>query len=457
MKNFLNKLFTKDTVEKSGIGAAINRAYDGCDVYSFSNATYAGSYYATVSALYTGISSIADAAADYEFMLVDETSLDAIVNEEQNEFVALVNNPNPYESKEKFLKKLISNYKLEGEAFLYVEKGDMSGKVVKMVNLVNSYVTRSGDLTNDGFPTSYKVSDYQAGEYRISINPTEGIVRYVNILDPNKWLIPINDYAPGGELYCPVSAIDAITSELMQFVQGNTHNNSLLKNGTAIGTVFNYEGELTEEQFKRVNRQLRNGFQGAVNAGRPIVSEGKLKSIQNVTMTNRDMEYRELREMNEKAVYKALKLPLSLYMDRSMTFDNVRQGRELLHEQATIPAMNFILGEISRVLLPEGQRLIVNEFEIPALRSKRLVQANETAKGGYLTINEVRAATGYAPIAGGDVLINGQQISTTLEDGNDDPVQAAEKARIATLVKNGVSHEKAEEIVNQTRRNCSCC
>ena len=445
-------------VTKSGIGS-YDRAYGYNNLFTYNNSTFSSAYYSTVSALYTGVSSIADAACDYEFIVVDEKTLDPIEGEEQN-LLSIMNNPNPYENKEKFIKKLVSNFVLEGEAYIYVEFGSLTGNVIKMINVNNHYVTRDGDLNLDGFPVAYQVTEYHEGEYRYTNNPSDNIVRYIHATEPNKMLIVVSDYTPNGEHYYPVSAINAVTSELMQFVQGNTHNNSLLRNGTAIGSVFNYEGELTEEQFERVQNQLRDGFQGAVNAGRPVITEGNLKNIQNITMTNRDMEYKELREQNEKAVYKALKLPLALYMDGSMTFDNMRQARELIHEQATIPPMNYILGEISRTLLPEGQRLIVNEFEIAALRSKRLAQASEIVSGGYLTINEVRRTAGYQPVAGGDILMTSTQPSNSslaTEEPTEDTGNEVQQSRIDLMTKNGVAKEDAERIVNQARPNCHCC
>ena len=85
----------------------------------------------------------------------------------------------------------------------------------------------------------------------------------------------------------------------------------------------------------------------------------------------------------------------------------MREARLALWEQTIVPLIRQTAAELNNWLAPwYGEDLVLGHDldEAPALALRRERTWQKLARADFLTINEKRAAVGYGPIPGGDVL-----------------------------------------------------
>ncbi len=70
------------------------------------------------------------------------------------------------------------------------------------------------------------------------------------------------------------------------------------------------DGHLSGEQYERLKAELETGFQGATNAGRPLLLEGGL-DWKSMSLSPKDMDFIEARHVAAREIALALGVPPS--------------------------------------------------------------------------------------------------------------------------------------------------
>lgn len=99
---------------------------------------------------------------------------------------------------------------------------------------------------------------------------------------------PVNDHYGLSPIEAAAAAIDLHNT-------AQRWNKALLDNSARPSGALVYtarDGNLTPEQYDRLKRELENGFQGALNAGRPLLLEGGL-DWKSMSLTPKDMDFIE--------------------------------------------------------------------------------------------------------------------------------------------------------------------
>jgi phage portal protein BeeE len=92
------------------------------------------------------------------------------------------------------------------------------------------------------------------------------------------------------------------------------------------------------------------------------------------------------------------------------TYSNYQEANRVFWRQTVLPLANRIATALTQWLAPSfgaGLVLAPDIDRIEALSPDRAALWDRVSKAPFLTVNEMRAATGYGALAGGDTLPGG--------------------------------------------------
>jgi HK97 family phage portal protein len=216
---------------------------------------------------------------------------------------------------------------------------------------------------------------------------------------------PLDDYYGLSPLEPALNAIDVHN-------EGAAWTKSLLDNAARPSGALIYKGpdgapNLTDDQFTRLKTELENGYQGALNAGRPMVLEGGLE-WQSMSHSPADLDFANTRDVAAREIALSFGVPpMLLGIPGDNTYSNYAQANLALWRQTVLPLVPRTCAQLTRWLQPkfgEALRIGYDIDEIPALAEAREATWEKLTAASFLTLNEKRAAAGYGPVEGGDVL-----------------------------------------------------
>ncbi|HEU4550992.1 MAG TPA: phage portal protein [Rhizomicrobium sp.] len=216
---------------------------------------------------------------------------------------------------------------------------------------------------------------------------------------------PLDDHYGLSPLQVAGAAIDVHN-------QGAAWTKALLDNAARPSGALIYRGPdgapgLSDEQFTRLKRELEDAYQGASNAGRPMVLEGGL-DWKAMGYTPSDMDFAETRSVAAREIALAFGVPpMLLGIPGDNTYANYAEANLNFWRQTVLPQVARTAAALTRWLCPrfgEGLRVGYDADAVEALGEARQALWEKLSGASFLTINEKRAAAGYSPVEGGDVL-----------------------------------------------------
>ncbi len=165
----------------------------------------------------------------------------------------------------------------------------------------------------------------------------------------------------------------------------------------------NQDGNLSQEQFERLKSELENNFQGSQNAGRPLLLEGGL-DWKSMSLSPRDMDFIDAKHIAAREIALAFGVPpMLLGIPGDNTYANYAEANRTLWRQTILPLVNRSLKHLATWLSPLYEQELyirVDLDQIEALSCEREILWDRVQNADFLTINEKRAAVGYAPLEG---------------------------------------------------------
>ena len=250
-------------------------------------------------------------------------------------------------------------------------------------------------VDSDGWPEAY---EYTVSTQR-SILRGEAVPGVAKVLHL-KLFHPANDHYGLSPLEAAATAIDAHNT-------ASRWNKALLDNAARPSGALIYQtgGHLTAEQFNRLKGELEENFQGACNAGRPLLLEGGL-DWKSMGLTPRDMDFMEAKNGAAREIALALGVPpMLLGIPGDNTYANYQEANRTFWRQTVLPLVTRTARMLSAWLQPawgDGTELRPDIDAIEALNSEREALWMRLEKVNFLSLNEKRAATGYGPVEQGD-------------------------------------------------------
>lgn len=292
-------------------------------------------YYKAIAPLATAINMISDECAAIDLALQDASNGEFIYDHPINKFLF---NPNPDTTYNEFLKTLTAFYTLTGNAYIQITAKSPVSEPFEMYCINPQFIKITGDIIAETY--TYTSANYTVEFHR---KETPKSIRYFN-KDGTSELIHIKNFNPdiGSTIYTGISPLNAIWYELEQYANQSIHNLSLLNNSARPSGILVSKDALSDDSRQRLVAQLNNNNMGASNAGRPMLVDGADIGWQQTSMTNKDMDFLELRREITKMIYSALKIPLPLVSAETMTMNNYIQAQLSLYDNVVLPLMRKV-------------------------------------------------------------------------------------------------------------------
>ncbi|HWA20003.1 MAG TPA: phage portal protein [Devosia sp.] len=177
-------------------------------------------------------------------------------------------------------------------------------------------------------------------------------------------------------------------------------NKALLDNAARPSGALVYSagvGNLTDEQFTRLKEELEAGFQGAANAGRPMVLEGGL-DWKSIGISPRDMDFIEAKHSAAREIALAFGVPpMLLGIPGDNTYSNLAEANRALWRHTIVPLVMRVMDDLSFWLAPGfgGRVRIEAEFDtVEALAEDRAALWARVGGAAFLSDEEKRRLVG---------------------------------------------------------------
>ena len=328
-------------------------------------------------------SGIMDSSSIHKASLLQKN---ALVELHDTDLHKLLERPNPSQSYNSWLTELIAFGKLTGNRYIYgigPETGAMVGKYSELYVMPSQIM----EIVSGGImqPVS---------KYKIEYNGTYEI--------PAEEICHIKDFNPyydgtGSHLYgqSPLRAGLRTLTTNNEAVQTGV---KYLQNQTARGVLMSEEGDLNEVQAQQLKDKFRTQFQGADNAGDVIITPKKLSWV-NFGLNASDVSLIEQYNASIKDLCNIYNVPVQLLNNTdSSSYNNMKEAKKALYQNAVIPELVKIKDELNRWLAPKyGDKLCIEyDFSvIPELQEETDKVVDQLSKAWWITPNEKRSAMNY--------------------------------------------------------------
>lgn len=319
---------------------------------------------------------------------------DGAQEKEAHPLAALLARPNPRQDGAALLETLYAHLLLAGNA--YIEAVTLGEAVHELYALRPDRIKLIPGA--DGWAEAY---DYSVAGRTVRFDQHAAPVPPILHLT---FFHPLDDHYGLAPLEAAAVAVDTHNAAARW-------NKALLDNSARPSGALVYAGPegavLSENQFERLKRELENTYEGAANAGRPLLLEGGLE-WKAMALSPKDMDFLEAKHAAAREIALAFGVPpMLLGIPGDNTFSNYQEANRSFVRQTVLPLATRVGNALAQWLSPqfgEGVRLVIDTDRIDALSPDRTALWDRVTRAPFLTLNEKREAVGYAPIDGGDRL-----------------------------------------------------
>ena len=310
----------------------------------------------------------------------------ALVELHDTDLHKLLERPNPAQSYNSWITELIAFGKLTGNRYIYgigPDNGPNEGKFTELYVMPSQVM----EIVSGGImePVS---------KYKLEYNGT----KYIDASD----ICHIKDFNPyydgtGTHLYgqSPLRAgLRSLTTNNEAVQTGVKY----LQNQTARGVLMSDEGDLNQVQAQQLKDTFRRQHQGSENAGDVIITPKKLSWL-NFGLNAVDVSLIEQFNASQKDLCNIYNVPVQLLNNTdSSSYNNMKEAKKALYQNAVIPELLKIQDELNRWLAPKYGENICIEFDfsaIPELQEETDKVVDQLSKAWWITPNEKRTAMNY--------------------------------------------------------------
>jgi len=347
--------------------------------------------YAKNAIVHRAVRLIAESVGGISFVLYDGAA-----ELSEHPLLDLIRRPNPRQDGAAFLESIASHLLLSGNA--YIEAVALQGKGVAQVREL--YALRPDRMKvvpgPNGWPAAY---DYTVAAQTVRFEQSAPLPPILQLTLFN----PVDDYYGLSPLEAAAIAVDTHNAAA-------SWNKALLDNAARPSGALVYGGGdgamLSSGQFERLKKELSDQYQGAANAGRPLVLEGGL-DWKAMSLSPKDMDFLEAKHSAAREIALAFGVPpMLLAIPGDNTYSNYQEANRVFWRQSVLPLAGRIGCALAQWLAPAfgpGLMLAVDTDRIEALSPDRAALWERVSTANFLTVNEKRAAVGYGAVQGGDV------------------------------------------------------
>jgi HK97 family phage portal protein len=299
--------------------------------------------------------------------------------------VALMATPNPRQAAAEFMEALYLQLTLSGNA--YIECVALDGKPREL------YVLRADRMRvvpgPDGWPEAYEYTVH-GRTIRYQVSDEHSPILHLTLNNP------VDDHYG-------LSAMEAASTAIDIHNEASRWNKALLDNAARPSGALVYAANganMTDDQFERLRRELEEGFQGATNAGRPLLLEGGL-DWKPLSLTPKDMDFIELKNAAARDIALAFGVPpLVLGISGDNTHANYAEANRVFWRHCVSPLVKKTAQSIGTWLTRHyGQSLALtpNFDAVDAMNETREPLWRSITAATFLSDDEKRAELGFPP------------------------------------------------------------
>lgn len=340
------------------------------------------------------VSLIASTGAGIPVLLYDQNGAEV----DRHALLDLLVSPNPLQERVTFFEKILSDLLIAGNAYVEAVSPLKGGRPRELYTLrPDRMKVIPGPY---GLPQGYEYT-LNGQTTRWSANPLTGDSAILHI----KLFHPLDDWYGMSPLEAALLSVD-------QHNAAGAWNQSLLSHGARPSGALVFapkEGpaSLSDEQVRRLREEMDRLYEGAPNAGRPLVLEGGLE-WREMSLSPKDMDWIAGKEAAARDIAMAFGVPAQLIgLPDAQSYANMAEARVAFYEETVLPLINRVLAQLDGWLTPQfdpSLSLDLDQDQISALTGRRDVLWSKVGSADFLTINEKREALGYGPIEGGETL-----------------------------------------------------
>jgi HK97 family phage portal protein len=300
----------------------------------------------------------------------------------EHPLLTLLERPNRRQAGGELLEAVYAYLQTAGNA--YLRAGIVGGEVRELYCLRPDRVRVM--LGRDGWPSGY---GYTVGgrtvELRLDAAPVADVLHMA-------LFHPLDDHYGLAPLEAAQQSLDIHNAAA-------DWNKALLDNAARPSGALVYSagaGTLTEMQFKRLKEELETGFQGAANAGRPMVLEGGL-DWKAMALSPQEMDFVELKHTAAREIALAFGVPpMLLGIPGDNTYSNLAEANRALWRQTIVPLVRRVADDLSFWLAPAfgGATLVADLEGVEALAEDRAALWARVGGAEFLSEAEKRAMLG---------------------------------------------------------------
>jgi HK97 family phage portal protein len=331
---------------------------------------------------YRSVRMIAEAAASVPWLLFEGDAERA-----DHPLLDLLRRPNPAQAGRELMESFYGHLETAGNGYL---EAVALGDELRELHALRPDRMKAVAGPN-GWPEAY---EYSANGSSIRFDQERGVPPILHM----RLFNPIDDYYGLSPLEAAAKSIDIHNA-------ASAWNKAVLDNAARpSGALVFKAGEsanLTNEQHARLKEELESSFQGAANAGRPMVLEGGLDWKQ-MSLTPKDMEFIETKHAAAREIALAFRVPpMLLGIPGDNTFANYAEANRTFWRQTVLPLVQRTCEALTNWLGPaygKDARLTFDGDAIEALSTEREALWARVGGADFITADEKRAAVGYAPL-----------------------------------------------------------
>lgn len=331
---------------------------------------------------YRAVRLIGECAASLPLVLMDGR-----VEMETHPLLDLMRRPNPRLTGSGLMEAICSHLLVAGNA--YVEAVAVDGAIREL------HVLRPDRMRvvpgPDGWPEAF---DYTLAGSSVRISqdtlvPGRDVPAVLHLAAFN----PLDDHYGFAPLEAAGQALDLHNA-------ASAWNKALIDNAArpSGALVYGGSGALSDEQFERLKGELEASFQGAVNAGRPLLLEGGL-DWRPLSLSPKDMDFEAARNAAAREIALAIGVPpLLLGIPGDSTYANYAEANRALWRQSVVPLVRRVCDALALWLGPAygGELALLPDLDqVEALATERTELWSRIGAADFLTDTEKRVAVGY--------------------------------------------------------------
>ena len=340
--------------------------------------------YARNPVVHRAVRLIGEAAASVPWLLYEDD-----LELASHPLLSLLARPNPHQSGPAFLEEIYGHLLVAGNA--YVEVVTVDGTPREL------YALRPDRMKVQPGPDGWP----EAWDYTVA----DRTLRFPATPDGPPPILHLKTFHPSNDHY-GLAPLEAAQVGLDIHNQASAWTKALLDNSARPSGALVYRADtganLSDEQFERLKQELEEGFQGAANAGRPLLLEGGL-DWKAMGYSPKEMDFVEAKREAAREIALAFGVPpMLLGIPGDNTYSNYVEANRAFWRLTVLPLIGRTSAALEGWLAPrwsEHLRLCSDTDAVAALSVEREALWSRVGAADFLSTDEKRAAVGYGPAA----------------------------------------------------------